>query len=917
MKKAMKALFVLLLVILTVSGALAAEKKVKPEIKTMDNYIAVFDFEVTTGEQGISRPLTESVRRELVMSGKYEVIDRGNMNKILGEQKFQISGCVAQECIVDAGQLLGVGKIISGTVSIVGKTYYLTLSLISVKTGKIENVAEDTCRCEVDELLGSTKRLAKKLLGEQVAPPAATEPRPATVAESKDDAIAKAEATAKAKAEETARAEQIAKARAKADAIAKAEEIEKAKAAQIAEAKAEAEATAKARAKADAIAKAEEIERAKTAQIAKAKAEAEEIVRAKAKADAIARAEEVERAKAAQAAKVKAEAEEKARTDAAVKAKADAIAKAETKQHGLKATTAAIDPALISPKIAASDGRFEKFASGVVRDTKSGLDWYAGPDKNIGWDDAKQWAAGLRVDGGGWRMPTRNELKSLYQKGSGSRNMTSLLETTGWLIWSGETGSQESRSFGSAEWALDFGNGSELLDRSDNSIYKRGFAVRSTPKPATAEIDPAGVSTKNVSPDGRFEKLASGVVRDTKSGLDWYAGPDKNTGWDDAKQWAAGLRVDGGGWRMPTRNELKGLYKKGAGSRNMTSLLETTGWLVWSGETGSQESRSFGSAEWALDFGNGSELLDRSDNSVYKRGFAVRSTSKYAAAAIDPAMVSTKVIVTDGRFEKLTSGVVRDKQSGLDWYAGPDKNTVRDDVKQWVADLRVDGGGWRMPTITELKSLYQKGVGSRNMTPLLETTGWWVWSADTGGLGQVAGNSGWALDFDNGIELLDRRENSNYKRGFAVRSTPKTQTAAIDPAVVSVKIVASDGRFQKLASGVVRDTQNGLDWYAGPDKNTVWDDVKQWTAGLRVDGGGWRMPTITELKGIYQKGAGSRNMTSLLETTGWWVWSGDTGGLGMVAGNSGWALDFDNGIEILDRRDNSSYRRGFAVRSRK
>ncbi|MBU1570401.1 MAG: penicillin-binding protein activator LpoB [Proteobacteria bacterium] len=196
MKKAMKALFVSLFMILTAFGALAAEKNNKPEIKTMDNYIAVFDFEVTTGDKGISRPLTESVRRELVMSGKYEVIDRGNMNKILGEQKFQLSGCVAQECIVDAGQLLGVGKIISGTVSIEGKTYSLTLSLISVKTGKIENVAEDTCRCEVDELLGSTKRLAKKLLGEQVEQPVATTPKPVPVAESKAkaDAIAKAEA---------------------------------------------------------------------------------------------------------------------------------------------------------------------------------------------------------------------------------------------------------------------------------------------------------------------------------------------------------------------------------------------------------------------------------------------------------------------------------------------------------------------------------------------------------------------------------------------------------------------------------------------------------------------------------------------------------------------------------------------------
>jgi hypothetical protein len=185
----MKSFFLLLLTIFTVSGTLAAEKMNKPEIKTVDNYIAVFDFEVTTGDKGISRPLTESVRREIVMSGKYKVIDRGNMEKILGEQKLQMSGCVTGECIVEAGQLLGVGKLISGTVSMVGKTYYLTLSLISVRTGEIENVADDKCKCEVDELLDSTKRLAEKLLGEEVEQPAAKAPASATVAIPKPEMI--------------------------------------------------------------------------------------------------------------------------------------------------------------------------------------------------------------------------------------------------------------------------------------------------------------------------------------------------------------------------------------------------------------------------------------------------------------------------------------------------------------------------------------------------------------------------------------------------------------------------------------------------------------------------------------------------------------------------------------------------------
>ncbi len=64
MKKGIKALFALLFVILTVSGALAAEKMNKPEINTIDNYIAVFDFEVRTRDKEISRTLADSVIHE-------------------------------------------------------------------------------------------------------------------------------------------------------------------------------------------------------------------------------------------------------------------------------------------------------------------------------------------------------------------------------------------------------------------------------------------------------------------------------------------------------------------------------------------------------------------------------------------------------------------------------------------------------------------------------------------------------------------------------------------------------------------------------------------------------------------------------------------------------------------------------------
>ena len=126
------------------------------------------------------------------------------------------------------------------------------------------------------------------------------------------------------------------------------------------------------------------------------------------------------------------------------------------------------------------------------------------------------------------------------------------------------------------------------------------------------------------------------------------------------------------------------------------------------------------------------------------------------------------------------------------------------------------------------------------------------------------------------------------------------------------KKIDSDGTLVAYATGVVYDKKTDLKWYAGPDRDTSWYEAKRWVENLNVAGGGWRMPTRFELKALYKKDAGSRNMTSLLKTTGWWVWSGETKG-----SSTTWGFYFYGGYESWSSRDFSKGRRGFAVRSRK
>ena len=114
------------------------------------------------------------------------------------------------------------------------------------------------------------------------------------------------------------------------------------------------------------------------------------------------------------------------------------------------------------------DEHYVKFANGVVYDSKTGLEWIAGPGKNMSWDEAKEWAKDLEAGGSGWRMPTGKEFETLYQEGKGKRNITRLLETEAWWVWSAEHDDSLSSSL------FDFSRGT----RDWRSRTPRAYAVR-------------------------------------------------------------------------------------------------------------------------------------------------------------------------------------------------------------------------------------------------------------------------------------------------------------------------------------------------------------------------------------------------------------------------------------------------------
>lgn len=124
--------------------------------------IAVADFSGKNVSQADASIVADFLRTELVQTGIYNVIEKANMDKILAEAAFQQTGCTTSECAVQIGKILNVKQMVVGTLSKLMDTYYITVNLVEVETGKIL-ASFDQEAMSAKELRTACKTLAQKL----------------------------------------------------------------------------------------------------------------------------------------------------------------------------------------------------------------------------------------------------------------------------------------------------------------------------------------------------------------------------------------------------------------------------------------------------------------------------------------------------------------------------------------------------------------------------------------------------------------------------------------------------------------------------------------------------------------------------------------------------------------------------------
>lgn len=107
--------------------------------------IAVMEFSDLDGQvSDFGRLLSEELITRLFLTGRFEVVERLLLGKIIKEHKLQLTSIVDPESAKQLGKIAGVDAIVSGTCSDIGTGIRVNARIISTETGSVAAVASAT-----------------------------------------------------------------------------------------------------------------------------------------------------------------------------------------------------------------------------------------------------------------------------------------------------------------------------------------------------------------------------------------------------------------------------------------------------------------------------------------------------------------------------------------------------------------------------------------------------------------------------------------------------------------------------------------------------------------------------------------------------------------------------------------------------
>jgi hypothetical protein len=164
MRTSLVAPFLSALSVLVLLTGVARSEGVQGEV--VQRNVALLRMELPQGFHSDERALlANDLLGALHRTGRFEIVDRDDMNAILEELKFQASDLADEQEVVDLGGLVGVDLFVTCTVKSVQGIYRITARLLSVETGRVEKIVSKSCEAKYDFLTAMFNEIAFDLAG--------------------------------------------------------------------------------------------------------------------------------------------------------------------------------------------------------------------------------------------------------------------------------------------------------------------------------------------------------------------------------------------------------------------------------------------------------------------------------------------------------------------------------------------------------------------------------------------------------------------------------------------------------------------------------------------------------------------------------------------------------------------------------
>ena len=158
----------LLVLSIAAAPALAQTKKVER--------VAVLTFKSIGAPKEMGEAVAEILRTELVDVGGFELVERGQIEALLKEQKLQLQDVIDEKTAVKIGRLSGAKLVVIGSIVKLGTTFTLNSHFIDVQTG-ITRIGKNIRGNSENEISNMCRQLAYVIAGRTYVEKRTPQPR--------------------------------------------------------------------------------------------------------------------------------------------------------------------------------------------------------------------------------------------------------------------------------------------------------------------------------------------------------------------------------------------------------------------------------------------------------------------------------------------------------------------------------------------------------------------------------------------------------------------------------------------------------------------------------------------------------------------------------------------------------------------